>query len=92
MKKEIKSVVIVPENYSIKKHYLVVYLLHGYSANYAKWVKTVPSIKSLSIVLFYNFSPYAKSPASPSPGIIYECSFSSGSIAAAQTVVFVSGK
>lgn len=48
MKKEIKNVVIVPENYSVKKHYPVVYLLHGYSDNYAKWVKAVPSIKSLS--------------------------------------------
>ena len=48
MKKEIKTVVIVPENYSTKKHYPVVYLLHGYSDNYAKWVKTVPSIKTLS--------------------------------------------
>ncbi len=48
MKKEIKSVVIVPENYSAKKHYPVVYLLHGYSDNYAKWVKTVPAIKTLS--------------------------------------------
>ncbi|MDD5183950.1 MAG: alpha/beta hydrolase family protein [Paludibacter sp.] len=48
MKKEIKNVVIKPENYSEKKHYPVVYLLHGYSDNYAKWVKTVPSIKSLS--------------------------------------------
>lgn len=48
MKKEIKSVVIVPENYSVKKHYPVVYLLHGYSDNYAKWVKTVPAIKTLA--------------------------------------------
>jgi S-formylglutathione hydrolase FrmB len=48
MKKEVKSVVIVPENYSTKKHYPVVYLLHGYSDNYAKWVKTVPSIKTLA--------------------------------------------
>jgi S-formylglutathione hydrolase FrmB len=48
MKKEIKSVVIVPENYSERKHYPVVYLLHGYSDNYAKWVKTVPSIKKLA--------------------------------------------
>jgi S-formylglutathione hydrolase FrmB len=51
MKKEVKSVVILPENYSDKKHYPVVYLLHGYSDNYAKWVKTVPSIKSLSTQL-----------------------------------------
>jgi S-formylglutathione hydrolase FrmB len=48
MKKEIKSVVIVPENYSVKKQYPVVYLLHGYSDNYAKWVKTVPHIKALA--------------------------------------------
>ena len=48
MKKEIKNVVILPDNYSIKKHYPVVYLLHGYSDDYSKWVKTVPSIKSLS--------------------------------------------
>jgi len=48
MKKEIKSVVIVPDNYSERKHYPVVYLLHGYSDNYAKWVKTVPSIKTLA--------------------------------------------
>jgi len=48
MKKEIKSVVILPENYSIKKHYPVVFLLHGYSDNYATWIKTVPSIKTLA--------------------------------------------
>lgn len=48
MKKEIKNVVIVPENYSQRKHYPVVYLLHGYSDNYAKWVRTVPSIKKLA--------------------------------------------
>ena len=48
MKKEVKSVVIVPENYSIKKHYPVVFLLHGYSDNYATWIKTVPTIKTLA--------------------------------------------
>jgi S-formylglutathione hydrolase FrmB len=48
MHKEVKSVVIVPVNYSIKKHYPVVYLLHGYSDTYAKWVNAVPSIKNLS--------------------------------------------
>ncbi len=48
MKKEVKNVVILPENYSNKKHYPVLYLLHGYSDNYAMWVKTVPSIKTLS--------------------------------------------
>ena len=48
MHKEIKNVIVVPENYSAKKHYPVVYLLHGYSDNYAKWIKTVPTIKALS--------------------------------------------
>ncbi|MDD3322592.1 MAG: alpha/beta hydrolase-fold protein [Paludibacter sp.] len=48
MNKDIKAVVIVPENYSNKKEYPVVYLLHGYSDNYAKWVNTVPSIKNLA--------------------------------------------
>lgn len=48
MKKEVKNVVIVPENYSTKKHYPVVYLLHGYSDNFSKWIKTVPYIKTLS--------------------------------------------
>jgi S-formylglutathione hydrolase FrmB len=48
MNKEVKSVVILPENYSTKKHYPVVYLLHGYSDNYAKWIKTVPAIKNLA--------------------------------------------
>ena len=48
MHKEIKNVVIVPKDYSKSKNYPVLYLLHGYSDNYAKWVKTVPSIKELS--------------------------------------------
>src|ERR1035437_3058210 len=48
MRKEVKNVVILPENYSTKRHYPVVYLLHGHSDNYAKWVKTVPAIKNLS--------------------------------------------
>jgi S-formylglutathione hydrolase FrmB len=48
MKKEVKSVIVVPENYSERRHYPVVYLLHGYSDNYAKWIKTVPAIKSLA--------------------------------------------
>ncbi len=48
MKKEVKSVVVLPKNYSKKNHYPVVYLLHGFSDNYAKWVNTVPAIKSLA--------------------------------------------
>lgn len=48
MNKEVKSVVIKPENYAKNKKYPVVYLLHGYSDNYSKWVSTVPSIKKLA--------------------------------------------
>ncbi len=48
MNKEIKSVVILPEKYSKKIKYPVVYLLHGYSDNYKKWVSTVPAIKNLA--------------------------------------------
>ena len=48
MNKSVKSVVIVPKHYSKSKQYPVLYLLHGYSDNYAKWIKTVPSIKDLS--------------------------------------------
>ena len=48
MKKEVKSVVILPENYNVKKHYPVVYLLHGYIDNYASWIKKVPAIKTLT--------------------------------------------
>lgn len=48
MNKTVKSVVIVPKNYCKHRQYPVLYLLHGYSDNYAKWVKTVPSIKTLS--------------------------------------------
>ncbi len=48
MKKNIKAVVITPDNYSKNTSYNVVYLLHGYSGNYADWVTKVPNIKNLS--------------------------------------------
>lgn len=48
MQKEVKSVIILPENYTPQKKYPVVYLLHGYSDTYSKWVRTVPSIKQLA--------------------------------------------
>lgn len=38
MKKTIKAVVITPDSYSTAKALPVVYLLHGYSGNYADWV------------------------------------------------------
>ena len=41
MNKNIKTCVIVPDNYKkSKKKFPVVYLLHGYSGNYATWVKS----------------------------------------------------
>lgn len=43
MHKEIRCVVIVPEKQDGR--FPVVYLLHGYSDNYATWVTNVPSIK-----------------------------------------------
>lgn len=48
MKKEIKNVVVLPKNYSKRKHYPVVYLLHGYGDTYSKWVNTVSEIKTLA--------------------------------------------
>lgn len=48
MNKNIKAVVVLPEKYSTKKKYPVVYLLHGFSDNYSKWVNTVPDIKNLA--------------------------------------------
>jgi S-formylglutathione hydrolase FrmB len=38
MKKNIKAVIITPENYATAKELPVVYLLHGYSGNYADWI------------------------------------------------------
>ena len=38
MKKSIKAVIITPDNYSNVKELPVVYLLHGYSGNYADWI------------------------------------------------------
>ena len=38
MKKNIKSVIITPDNYSSAKEFPVVYLLHGYSGNHLDWI------------------------------------------------------
>lgn len=38
MKKNIKSVVITPDNYTTDKEWPVVYLLHGYSGNHLDWI------------------------------------------------------
>ncbi len=48
MNKFIKAVVILPKNYRKNKQYPVTYILHGFSDNYAKWVKTAPEIIELS--------------------------------------------
>lgn len=45
MARSIKSVVILPNGYSGKQALPVVYLLHGYSGNYADWITKVPKIK-----------------------------------------------
>ncbi len=46
MKKEIKAVIVTPDSYSKAKNYPVVYLLHGYSGNYAGWVKSKTVLES----------------------------------------------
>ena len=44
MKKTIKAVVLTPDSYANGQEFPVVYLLHGYSGNYADWVKKAPSV------------------------------------------------
>jgi len=50
MNKDIKAVVIRPDDYSAAKKFPVLYLLHGFSGNYSDWILKVPSIKKLSDV------------------------------------------
>lgn len=45
MKKNIPCVVIRPARYKKLDHLPVVYLLHGYSGNYAQWITTAPQLK-----------------------------------------------
>ena len=45
MQKSIKTCVITPDNYKKgRKNFPVVYLLHGYSGNYATWVKSFKEV------------------------------------------------
>ena len=46
MKKISKCVIILPESYKTdqEKKFPVVYLLHGYSGNYANWISKVPTL------------------------------------------------
>ena len=48
MQKDIKTVVITPDAYKQKSDFPVLYLLHGYSDNYAGWVNKAPIIKELA--------------------------------------------
>jgi S-formylglutathione hydrolase FrmB len=45
MKKNIKTVVVLPDKYSKDKVFPVFYLLHGYSGDYSNWVQKVPAVK-----------------------------------------------
>ncbi|QRR01177.1 alpha/beta hydrolase [Dyadobacter sandarakinus] len=46
MKKSIKAVVVRPDNYNTASAMPVVYLLHGYSGNYADWITKANDFKS----------------------------------------------
>ena len=48
MHKTIKNVIITPNDYSKKKQYPVIYLLHGFSGNYASYVRDFPVVKELA--------------------------------------------
>lgn len=48
MQKNIKSVVITPDNYAKGNAMPVVYLLHGAGGNYADWIRSAPEIAQLS--------------------------------------------
>ncbi|TWR24622.1 esterase family protein [Mucilaginibacter achroorhodeus] len=48
MKRDIKAVVITPAKYNKSSSYPVVYLLHGFSGNYADWVTKDPAVKALA--------------------------------------------
>ena len=46
MRKNIKCLIITPDNYSVTgKPYPVLYLLHGWSGNFAGWVSGAPQLK-----------------------------------------------
>ena len=73
MKKNIKAVVVKPNGYAKGNKYPVMYLLHGYSGNYADWITKVPAIKDIAdnynmliVCPDGNFSSwYFDSPADP---------------------------
>ncbi|MBC7849927.1 MAG: esterase family protein [Chitinophagaceae bacterium] len=48
MKKQVRSVVILPHSYETTTAFPVLYLLHGYSGNHRDWIKNVPNLKLLA--------------------------------------------
>lgn len=48
MQQNIKAVVVKPADYTRQNHYPVLYLLHGFSGNYADWISKVPAIQQLA--------------------------------------------
>jgi S-formylglutathione hydrolase FrmB len=48
MKKNIKAVVVTPDNYANAGELPVVYLLHGYSGNYSNWVKNTKGLDKMA--------------------------------------------
>src|SRR5687767_3926701 len=48
MKKNIKAVVVKPDNYASAGELPVVYLLHGYSGNYADWVNKAKGFEKMA--------------------------------------------
>lgn len=48
MHKDIKAVVIRPSDYKKQVQYPVLYLLHGFSGNYADWISKAPSVAQLA--------------------------------------------
>jgi len=48
MNKTVKTVIVTPDDYAQRDSFPVVYLLHGYSGNYADWVNKAPEIKDLA--------------------------------------------
>ncbi len=48
MKKNIRAVIVTPDKYSNSSALPVVYLLHGYSGNYADWISKVKDIEKFA--------------------------------------------
>ena len=48
MAKDLKAVVIMPENYAALDSVPVLYLLHGAGGDYANWIKRVPELTELA--------------------------------------------